>query len=260
MAGLKIAKQMNVDRCTIRRILKEDLNVHPFKKTKRQFLTEATKKSRKERCQQLISRLATRNLENWMFVDEKLFTIEESHNPQNVRVYSQSKSNLSIAQLTVEKSHTPKGVMVFAGVSKKGKPKERGVRLTGERYLNEVLIPMLLPDCLRIFGDEEWCLIQDSAPCHRANIVQCWIEAEIPHFIRHNEWPPNSPDLNPMDFFVWGKLHQQVSSKSYTSVDSLKREITKCWNEQPQEEVCAAVDSFPHRLRLCVRANGSHFK
>jgi len=37
-------------------------------------------------------------------------------------------------------------------------------------------------------------------------------------------WPPNSPDLNPVDFAVWGALQQMVyHQQRFDSVDELKR-------------------------------------
>src|SRR6218665_98812 len=39
-------------------------------------------------------------------------------------------------------------------------------------------------------------------------------------------WPPNSPDLNPVDYAVWGALQQMVyRRRSFTTVDQLKETI-----------------------------------
>jgi len=29
---------------------------------------------------------------------------------------------------------------------------------------------------------------------------------QSPDFIDNNAWPPNSPDLNPLDYHVWGSM------------------------------------------------------
>ena len=45
-------------------------------------------------------------------------------------------------------------------------------------------------------------------------------------------WPPNSPDLNPVDFAVWGALQQMVyHQQRFDSVDELKRAIVKSWDK-----------------------------
>ena len=39
-------------------------------------------------------------------------------------------------------------------------------------------------------------------------------------------WPPNSPDLNPVDYAVWGALQEMVyHRKTFTSAQELKRAI-----------------------------------
>jgi len=37
---------------------------------------------------------------------------------------------------------------------------------------------------------------------HRGN----WIATNCSDFIGKDEWPPNSPDLNPLDYHVWGAM------------------------------------------------------
>ena len=37
-----------------------------------------------------------------------------------------------------------------------------------------------------------------------AKLAQDWIATNCGEFIGKDEWPPNSPDLNPSDYHVWG--------------------------------------------------------
>ena len=48
---------------------------------------------------------------------------------------------------------------------------------------------------------------QDSANAHTARVTQEWLHANGPEMIEmieKDQWPPNSPDLNPLDYHVWG--------------------------------------------------------
>jgi len=45
---------------------------------------------------------------------------------------------------------------------------------------------------------------------HTASLAQDWLSRKCPEFIRKEEWPPNSPDLSPLDYHVWGAM--QVST------------------------------------------------
>ena len=40
---------------------------------------------------------------------------------------------------------------------------------------------------------------QDSAPAHRARETVQLLQQQTPEFISPDLWPPNSPDLNPVD-------------------------------------------------------------
>jgi len=39
-----------------------------------------------------------------------------------------------------------------------------------------------------------------------AKLAQDWIATNCSEFIGKDEWPPNSPDLNPLDYHVWGAM------------------------------------------------------
>src|SRR6218665_2470243 len=45
---------------------------------------------------------------------------------------------------------------------------------------------------------------QDGAPAHRARETVELLKKETSDFIPPNLWPPNSPDLNPVDYKIWG--------------------------------------------------------
>jgi hypothetical protein len=94
--------------------------------------------------------------------------------------------------------------MVWGAISRKGRLPlvfiNRGVKINAEYYKKEVLQRILLPEPQKLYGDEYYCFQQDGAPSHTANIVQRWCEDNLTDFIPKDEWPPSSPDLNPLDF------------------------------------------------------------
>jgi len=46
-------------------------------------------------------------------------------------------------------------------------------------------------------------------------------------FIGPDLWPPNSPDLNPVDYKVWSRMQQKVYECRIKSVDELKQRLVK---------------------------------
>jgi len=55
-----------------------------------------------------------------------------------------------------------------------------------------------------------WTHQQDGAPTHTAKNTINYLKMENVSFIEPQMWPPNSPDLNPVDYAVWGALQQQI--------------------------------------------------
>ncbi|CAK1600860.1 unnamed protein product [Parnassius mnemosyne] len=64
-----------------------------------------------------------------------------------------------------------------------------------------------------MFNNWHWVFQQDSAPAHRAKSTQDWLAAREIDFIRHEDWPSSSPDLNPLDYKIWQHLEEKACSK-----------------------------------------------
>lgn len=102
----------------------------------------------------------------------------------------------------------------------------------------------------------------DGAPAHSSHQAQDWLGLHCSDFLRKDEWPPNSPDLNPLDFYVWGAMlteYNKLQPKPNTATE-LQTVLQKIWDGLPQHSICKAALSFRKRLQACVRANGAHFE
>ena len=62
----------------------------------------------------------------------------------------------------------------------------------------------------KFFGND-WIFQQDGATAHTGNLTQKWCGENFPAFIDKNRWPPNSPDLNPLDYSIWNELVQNLN-------------------------------------------------
>ena len=76
-----------------------------------------------------------------------------------------------------------------------------GVKVNGH-YYREVLLKRDLFADIRKLSDH-YIFQQDSALPHRARETIELLAAETPDFISPTLWPPNSPDLNSVDYTVW---------------------------------------------------------
>jgi hypothetical protein len=66
----------------------------------------------------------------------------------------------------------------------------------------------------------------DEAPSHTtANIVEMWCEDNLTNFILKDVWPRSSPDLNPLDFYIWGYMLGQLRNYKYATLHEFKKVI-----------------------------------
>jgi len=56
---------------------------------------------------------------------------------------------------------------------------------------------------------------QDGAPAHTEKLVQDFLATNCSEFIDTDEWPPNSPDLNPLDYHNLGSYNVCLNATRY---------------------------------------------
>ena len=131
---------------------------------------------------------------------------------------------------------------------------EPGVRVNGRYYRDVLLMQELLPDIRQL--SEIYVFQQDSVPVHRAREAVDLFTKETPDFIRLTLWPPNSPDLNTVDYKVWSVMQEKV----YTRNESRISTKFTAWDELVQRVIDTAVRLWCTRLSACVKAKGGHFE
>jgi hypothetical protein len=127
-------------------------------------------------------------------------------------------------------------------------------------------LPLLLED-LDLQTRHSMLFQQDGAPCHCSNDVKMFLDQRYPgKWVGRGgpvDWPPRSPDLTPMDFFLWGELKRMVyqNKPKPTSEAELKRRIEQAVETLKQKTgvLQKATDAVKTRAQLCLQANGSHF-
>lgn len=265
MSTRQIAKELQISEKSVRRIAKEDLKMSAFRRVPAQIISDATKAKRLQRCRQLLRRLTVGATKKVFFTDEKIFYTNPPTNNQNNRVWSKGKkSQIKTSRLLVERAKFAPHVMVSAGICFEGKGRllfvEEKAKISASYYINN-LLPKLVEDCHTLLGDD-FTFQQDGAPAHGAKATQEWLGEHCTDFIDKVSWPPNSPDLNPLDYSIWGamleKFHK-LNPKPQNLVE-LKAVLQTIWDDLPLETIRKSVLSFRKRLVACVKAEGGHFE
>jgi len=81
------------------------------------------------------------------------------------------------------------------------------------------------------------------------------------NFTEPRMWPPNSPDLNPVDYSIWGALQQQVyHQRQFKTVKELKRAIVTEWQKLSQRFIDNSINKWRRRLEAVIKNGGRHIK
>ena len=76
---------------------------------------------------------------------------------------------------------------------------------------------------------------QDGAPAHRARETVELLKEVTPDFIQPSVWPTKSPDLNPVDYAIWGIMQESVYNKEkIANVEELRQRIVDEWERLDQ--------------------------
>ena len=173
------------------------------------------------------------------------------------------KRDVTPGRLLKGRKHFSQSVMVSVAVSKLGRSAPVFVtpraKVNSVYYCEKVLQNGLLPDIRRQSG-AHYIFQQDGAPAHRSRHTVAFLTENVPEFIEPDNWPPNSPDLNPVDFSIWGYLQQLVYRQKISNIQHLKDVIIDCWSEISQQFIDGAIDQWFRRITAVVAARGRHIE
>ena len=77
--------------------------------------------------------------------------------------------------------------------------------------------------------------------------------------LRQMTWPPQSPDLNPIEM-VWGELDRRVKAKGPTSAKHLWELLQDCWKTISGDYLLKLIERMPRVCKAVIRAKGGYFE
>ena len=142
----------------------------------------------------------------------------------------------------------------------------KGLKVNAKRYKTH-LEKELLPNIESMMKRKDRIVIQDSAPSHWANLVQDFLPENLnKRFVKYSEWPPTSPDCNPLDYYFWEKVQRKVYenrfNRAFENENALKRRIRRVRPEVSRdiEEIPKALKEFVPRLKSVNEKDGQCIK
>lgn len=187
----------------------------------------------------------------WVLQGEEHMAVAVNH-PQCLNVYA------GITKHGVTKMH------IVAGSSKhkttfKNKGGDPAKNITAAEY-QHVLNTTLLPEGRRIFstqGISSWVLQQDNDPSHKEapKHVQQWNTQNSSSVSVLADWPPNSPDLNPIEN-VWAYVQSKVDQRGCKTFEEFKQAVLDEFQAVPLSMLRNLFDSMPRRVARVTQLGG----
>lgn len=137
--------------------------------------------------------------------------------------------------------------------------------LDGQKYetiLREEIVPAI--QALTNYQMDEIYFQQDGAAPHYNRSVRRYLDQVFRgKWIGRRgsiEWPARSPDLTPLDYFLWGYLKSKVYVTKPQNLDELRARIIHEMEAISLEIYQNAIQAFYTRLAHCQTTEGKHFE
>lgn len=261
-----IARETGISKTSVHPIMQEH-KFHPYRIHLHQKLEEGDFQGRVEFCR--FALMAVRNdryfMQKVLFTDESTFTNSGQVNLRNMHYWTTENP-----RWLREVEHQRKWkVNVWCGIIGDfivGPYFFQGT-LIGRSYatfLRETL-PVLLEEIPLSARQGMW-FQHDGCPAHYAKVSRAVLNDAYKYHDRWIgrggivRWTARSPDLTPLDFFLWGKIKGVVYATVPTTPEDMQRRIVAACGRITQETLQSVRRSLETRLQMCIAVDGGHIE
>jgi len=261
----RISARLGVSKTSVWRILKKE-GLHPYHFRRSHNLIFGDSPARLVFCTWLLRehRRTVDFLKHILWTDEATFTRAGITNHRNAHIWAVENPHV-IWPTTFQHQFS---INVWAGMIDDlliG-PYVLPNRLNQDTFLEFLreILPVLLEYVPLATRQVMWFQL-DGAPAHFARSVRQFLNTHYPQWIGRGgriAWPPRSPDLTPLDFYLWGYMKQKVYAVVIESREQLLDRIDIAAEEirQNHAEIQRTTQSVSFRAQACLQSGGEHFE
>lgn len=261
-----IAQTVGTTNSTVWKVIHEQ-QLHPYRRQKVQALLPRDFVPRIEYCNWYIQRCGEDILfpQRILFTDESCFTREGLFNSHNNHVWADENPHA----LFIRNNQYRFSVSVWGGIVGDNLlgPYFLPPRLNAELYLE--FLDQTLPELLEevpLAIRQTMRFQHDGAPAHSSVGIRNHLNTLFPdRWIGRGGpvlWPARSPDLTPLDFFLWGHVKAIVYETPVNTINELRERIVAAFERVRNiPGIFARVRrSSLQRCHTCIQVGGAHFE
>ncbi|PIO59665.1 hypothetical protein TELCIR_18868 [Teladorsagia circumcincta] len=197
----------------------------------------------------------TRMIENHEDFSQCIFTDETTVQVGCATKHCFVKQNDYFARLRSRAKH-PAKIHLWGGISMRG-PTELAmfageIRMDSQKYC-EIIERCYMPFATTIYNGYG-VLVQDNAPAHKSAYTTARMKTLK---IKLLDWPPESPDLNPIEL-VWGSLKSFVRKQNPRTVEELRKTVAVFWKSLTPAVCTNYIMGMQKKLYRVIKNEGGH--
>lgn len=261
-----IAHDMGAARSTVWRVLR-DQQLHPYRLLQVQAMGLEDHLPRRRFCRWWLQQeLRQPHFGRYvLFTDEACFTRDGYFNSRNSHIWNENNPHV----IALRRDQHQFVINIWAGIVGEQiiGPYLLPPHLNGHVYAQflQHVLPELLEDVPLDIRANMW-FQHDGAPAHFALPVRHYLNEIFPNrWIGRGgpvHWPARSPDLTPLDYFLWGHLKALVYE---TPVPNQQELLGRVMAASAQVQDIPGIfhrvrQSMKNRAQLCTEQRGGHFE
>jgi transposase len=200
----------------------------------------------------------TEQWKNVLWSDEKKFELFNSKRRQYCRKRINEPLRDDLIQPSVK--HGGGSLMVWGCVGNNAPGKL--VKINGimdKELYKTILDTAAMPSGSQLVSSGSWYFQADNDPKHSSKLCKSFLsEQACKGGFEIMSWPPQSPDLSPIEL-LWDEVDRQVQAQHPTNLPDLQRIVFSVWEALANEVVEKVVNRMPLICQAVMKAGGGLF-
>lgn len=260
MSTRRASRELGVPPATIHKIMRSSSHREPRLRRYR-YLVSTPEPDDQDRRLHFVSEIPSQSdswLDNVIFSGEMNFYLSGEVSRKDLCIFGSDKSQ----DLTEDDADTQK-VKLFCAISKNKVYGPYFLSLESDYFYQRLLEESLLPQLDR---DDvaDTMMLQVDIPLSQFNdTLRHLLDTRLPeHCIGPVSdslpaWPSRSPELSPLDFFLWGFVHDYVyDAGPPASIAELRHRIARALSSVPSTLLAQAWDRLYAQVEACRQSQG----